>query len=75
LRVRRHQRDKDFQRFGYFSGVEIDPRSPPVWLVAPAFRFHSAAEILQKYLSPELQITRIGLNENWRRGIKVMLRQ
>jgi hypothetical protein len=46
-----------------------------VWLVAPAFRFHSAAEILQKYLSPELQITRIGLNENWRRGIKVMLRQ
>jgi hypothetical protein len=75
LRVRRHQRDKDFQRFGYFSGIDIDPRPPLVWLVAPAFRFHSATEILKKYLSPELQITRIGLNENWRRGIKVMLRQ
>jgi hypothetical protein len=75
LRVRRHQRDRDFQRFGYFSGIEIDPRPPLVWLVAPAFRFHSATEILQKYLSPELQITRIGLNENWRCGIKVMLRQ
>jgi hypothetical protein len=42
LRVRRHSRDEDFQRFGYFSGIAIDPRPPLVWLVAPAFRFHSA---------------------------------
>lgn len=75
LRVRRHQREGDFQRYGYFGGLEIDPRPPLVWLVAPAFRFHSAMEILLKYLSPEIQVTRIGLNENWRRGIKVMLRQ
>jgi hypothetical protein len=55
--------------------VQIDTRPPLVWLVAPALRFHSATEILLKYLSPEIQITRVGLNENWRRGIKVMLRQ
>ena len=75
LRVRRHQREGDFHRYGYFAGVEIDPRPPLVWLVAPAFRFHSATEILLKYLSPEIQTTRIGLNEKWRHGIKVMLRQ
>jgi hypothetical protein len=75
LRVRRHQREGDFQRYGYFAGVQIDTRPPLVWLVAPALRFHSATEILLKYLSPEIQITRVGLNENWRRGIKVMLRQ
>jgi len=75
LRVRRHQREGDFQRYGYFTGVEIDPRPPLVWLVAPAFRFHSATEILLKYLSPEIQTTRIGLNEKWRHGIRVMLRQ
>jgi hypothetical protein len=75
LRVRRHQQDGDFQRFGYFEGAEIDPRPPLVWLVAPTFHFHSATEILLKYLSPEIQISRIGLNENWRRVIKVMLRQ
>jgi len=74
LRVRRHQREGDFQRNGYFVGVEIDPKPPLVWLVAPAFRFHSATEIVQKYLSPEIQVTRIGLNENWRRGIKVLFR-
>jgi hypothetical protein len=28
-----------------------------------------------KYLSPEIQITRIGLNEKWRGGIKVLFRQ
>ena len=75
LRVRRHQREGYFQRFGYFSGIELDPQPPLVWLVAPGLRFHSATEILLKYLSPEIQISRIGVNENWRRGIKVVFRQ
>lgn len=75
LRVRRHQREDDFHRKGYFAGLEIDPRSPLLWLVAPALQFHSATEIILKYLSKEIQVTRIGLQENWRRGIKVMLRQ
>jgi hypothetical protein len=75
LRVRRHQREGDFQRFGYFSGIDLDPKPPLVWLVAPGLRFHSATEILLKYLSPEIQISRIGVNENWRRGIKIIFRQ
>jgi hypothetical protein len=75
LRVRRHQREGDFQQFGYFSGVELDPQPPLVWLVAPGLRFHSATDTLLKYLSPELHVTRIGLNENWRRGLKIVFRQ
>jgi len=75
LRVRRHQRDGDFERCGYFVGAPPDPRPPLVWLVAPALRFLSATETLLKYLSPEIQVTRIGLNENWRRGLKVVFRQ
>lgn len=75
LRVRRHQREADFWRHGYFTGVELDPAPPLVWLVAPGFRFHPAAEIVLKYLSSEIHITRIGLNENWRRGIRVVFRQ
>ena len=75
LRVRRHQREGDFQRFGYFGGIQLDPQPPLVWLVAPGLRFHSATETLLRYLSPEIQITRCGLNENWRRGIKVSFRQ
>ena len=36
LRVRRHQRDGDFQRYGYFCGKEIDPQSPLVWPPPPS---------------------------------------
>jgi hypothetical protein len=75
LRVRRHQRDGDFERYGYFAGMELDPKPPLVWLAAPGLRFHSATETLLKYLSPEIYVTRIGLNENWRRGLKVLFRQ
>lgn len=75
LRVRRHQREGDFLRFGYFAGVDLDPQPPLLWLVAPALRFHSATETLLKYFSPEIHPTRIGLNENWRRGLKIIFRQ
>lgn len=75
LRVRNHQERGDFPRHGYFPGIELDPRPPLVWLVAPALRFHPSTEILLKYLSPEIQVTRIGLNEEWRRGIRVVFRQ
>jgi hypothetical protein len=75
LRVRRHQRDGDFERYGYFAGMELDAKPPLVWLVAPGLRFHSATETLLKYLSPEIHVTRIGLNENWRPGLKVLFRQ
>lgn len=75
LRVRRHQRDGDFERYGYFTGINLDPKPPLVWLAAPALRFHAATDTLLKYLSPEISVTRIGLNENWRRGLKIMFRQ
>lgn len=75
LRVRRHQREGDFERYGYFPGIDLDSKPPLVWLVAPALQFHSTTEILLKYLSPEIPVTRIGLNESWRRGLKVTFRQ
>lgn len=75
LRVRRHLTEGDFHSFGYFNGIEIRSDPPLIWLVAPSLRFHSSHEILLRYLSPDLQITRIGVSENWRRGIQVVLRQ
>jgi len=75
LRVRRHQLSGDFQRYGYFAGVEFDPKPPLIWLVAPGLHFHPATATLVRYFSPEIQVSRIGLNENWRRGLKVIFRQ
>ncbi|HKV03572.1 MAG TPA: hypothetical protein VJO53_00550 [Candidatus Acidoferrales bacterium] len=75
LRVRRHQREGEFERYGYFTGRELDSKPPLLWLAAPGLRFHSATDTLLAHLSPEIKVTRIGLNENWRRGLQVIFRQ
>ena len=74
LRVRWHHREGNFQRYGYFTGIELQPAAPLLWLLAPGLQFHSSTDTLLRYLSPEVQVTRIGLNETWRRGLRVVFR-
>ncbi len=75
LRVRWHHRQDDFHRYGYFTGVELQQKPPLLYLVAPGFRFHPSIDIVLRYFSPEVEVTRVGLNENWRRGLRVVFRQ
>lgn len=75
LRVRTHQQRGEFQPHGYFAGAQWQEKPPELWLVAPGFRFHPATEVILRYLSPEIEVTRVGLNENWRAGIQVIYRQ
>jgi hypothetical protein len=75
LRVRWHHRQGEFHRYGYFVGRELQPADPLLYLIAPGLRFHPATEILLRYLSPEIPVLRVGLNENWRKGIRVTFRQ
>jgi hypothetical protein len=70
-----HQSQGDFARYGYFPGIELQPAPPLVYLIAPALRFHPTTDILQRYLSRDLEIIRVGLAESWRRGLRVMFRQ
>ena len=75
LRIRRHLEQGDFSRYGYFPGIELQTAAPLVYLVAPALRFHPATDTLVRYLSPELEMMRVGLAESWRRGLRVVMRQ
>jgi len=75
LRIRRHLEQRDFARYGYFQGIELQAAPPLVYLVAPALRFHPSTDILLRCLSPELESTRVGLAEGWRRGLRVVMRQ
>lgn len=75
LRVRTHQMRGEFQKYGYFGGLQLQESPPELWLVAPGFRFHPATEVVLRYLSPEIQLTRVGLNESWRAGVQVIFRQ
>jgi hypothetical protein len=75
LRVRHHHEKQDYARYGYFPGMTLSPESPQVLLVAPSLRFHPAGDVLARFLVPEIHLYRVGLNENWRRGLRVILRQ
>jgi hypothetical protein len=75
LRIRRHLEQHDFARYGYFPGIELQAASPLIYLVAPALRFHPSTDTLLHFLSPDLESTRVGLAESWRRGLRVVMRQ
>ncbi len=75
LRIRRHLEQRDFARYGYFPGIELQTAAPLVYLVAPALRFHPSTDTLLRFLSPDLESTRVGLAESWRRGLRVVMRQ
>jgi len=75
LRIKRHLDQGDISRYGYFPGVELQPAPPLVFLVAPALRFHPASDTFLRTLSPKLDMVRVGLTEDWRRGLRVVLRQ
>lgn len=75
LRVRQHQEEQDFSRYGYFPGIHISSQPPLLLLVAPALRFHPACDVLARFLIRDIEACRVGVNENWRRGLRVVLRQ
>ena len=75
LRVRWHHEQDDFRRYGYFPDVTLQPKPPLLFLVAPGFRFHPSSDLLLRYLSKDVEVVRIGLGENWRRGLRVIFRQ
>jgi hypothetical protein len=75
MRVKQHLDSGDFARSGYFPGIQLSKQLPALWLVAPSLHFHAATDLVLKYFSPEVEVTRIGINENWRRGIRVTFRK
>ena len=45
----------EFQRHGYFRGVELLPLPPRLYLVAPSLHIHPATETILRYLSPRVE--------------------
>lgn len=74
LRVHWHLRQGDFERYGYFQGKTLETAPPLLYLVAPCLRFHSVTAPLLRFLSSEIPVCRIGLNEDWRHGLRVVER-
>src|SRR5208283_4565495 len=75
LRVRWHREQGDLESLGYFPGLPLADRLPLLYLVAPGLRFHPATETLLRFVSREVEVVRVGLNESWRQGVRVLFRR
>jgi hypothetical protein len=71
LRVEQARVRGEFARRGLFSGVELADAPPLLYLVAPRLRFHRSFNVVANCIAPDIEARRIGLNTNWRAGVKV----
>jgi hypothetical protein len=65
----------EFQRHGYFRGLELSPQPPRLYLVAPALYLHPATEIVLRYVSPRVEWNLLALDDRWRQQVRVVWRK
>lgn len=75
LRVRRHLAAGDFTRRGFFPGLELRPDPPLLALVSPALQWHASLGDLLGELAPEIPVVLVGVNEQWRQGVRILERR
>ncbi len=83
IRVRQHHLQSvdtatglgEFQRHGYFRGVQLSPLPPRLYLVAPSLHIHPATETILRYVSPRVEWNLLALDERWRQQIRVVWRK
>jgi hypothetical protein len=75
LRVCWHQQREDLASNGYFRGLELRQAPPLLYFVCPQFCYHSTFPVLTSQFNPSVPFQQIGLNENWREGVQVVLRR
>jgi len=75
LRVKWLEDRNQLRESGYFPGLTPSPAPPVLYLVCPAFRFHSTTESILRYFQPSIRVVKVGINQNWREGVKVLFRR
>jgi hypothetical protein len=71
-RVIAHNLAGDFEKRGYFAGLRLSRARPKIYLVSPVFSFHDSLERLLRCLDPNLEVSKIAINEDWRCGPKIL---
>jgi hypothetical protein len=70
-----HHERGEFQKFGYFAGRQLSPEPPLLFMVAPALQVHPATDAQLKFLASKIEWSLVGINEDWRDGIRVIFRK
>ncbi|HYK20849.1 MAG TPA: hypothetical protein VEV42_08950, partial [Pyrinomonadaceae bacterium] len=74
-RVEAHRRRGHIAKARLFGERAIRDEAPLVYLVAPTLRVHPAFQTLAQCISPDIEIYRFDINEDWRSGVRVMRRE
>ena len=75
IAVERHRKAGDFLRKGYFAGCSLKDEAALLVLVAPLLAYHRTSGRLMATLPPEVPLMQIGINQGWKREIKVLRRK
>ncbi|HEV7859101.1 MAG TPA: hypothetical protein VGO91_10835 [Pyrinomonadaceae bacterium] len=73
-RVEMYRRHGLIKRARLFEDAVISDEPPLLYLVAPLLRCHRAFETLARAITPDIELYRFDLNEDWRAGVRVMQR-
>lgn len=74
-RVAWHHQRGEFHNNGYFAGRELSDQPPLLMMVAPALHVHPATDTLLRYISPKIEWQLLGIDERWRKEVKVIFRK
>jgi hypothetical protein len=74
VRVKWHLDRREFSANGYFPGIELRADAPRLLLVSPSLEFHPTTETILSFFAPGIEVERVGLGVEWRKGLHVMFR-
>jgi hypothetical protein len=74
IRVKWHLDRGEFGANGYFPGIGLRTDAPRLLLVSPALEFHPTTETILGFFTPEVEVERIGLAVEWRKGLRSVFR-
>jgi hypothetical protein len=75
IAVERHRKAGDFVKKGYFSGCTLRNEPAVLVLVAPLLAYHKTIGRLIRALPAEAPLMEIGINQSWKRQIKILRRR
>lgn len=74
-KIELQRRKGNLKKAKIFGDLEISDKPAICYLVAPTLAFHSEFDFLSRTISPEIEMHRFNLAENWRENLKVLERR
>jgi hypothetical protein len=75
IAVERHREAGDFENNGYFSGCVLNHEPSLLLMVAPLLAYHKTTKQLIPFLPQNVPIMEIGINQTWKKEIKILRRK